>query len=275
MFELVFGRRKQLRAQINVIVHGTAHVQKQQHLYIVFPRRVHVNVQYSCVSARAFYRRVHVEFFVHAFPGQNTQSPQGHFHVAGIEFYVFVVVFVFAIFPHFGGSPIPRRRAFDPKPFGIVSIEPKGRSSACSNPRIASVVAVFLLLQQLLKALKQLFQAAHLFNHCLFFVGQLPRQRVFEPFGRQINFQNFGFDGLGVFKIFGKKAVEQIVVHFIFDEHRSAEIIKLLGTHFHDLPLQTFEQVEILADGNGQSVFFEQQKEIKKHSVLLLEQQSC
>ena len=163
VLELGARCREQLLADAHVRVHGTAHVEEQQHLHRIVPLRDHLDVQQAGVAGSGANGVVEVEFVRRAGTGKFAQPPQGDLDIAGAQFHAVIQVPELALVPDFDRLAIAAIGP-DPDTLGMVSLLPEGRGTAGADPFIAALMALLLLLQALLELLDQLFQAAEGFN---------------------------------------------------------------------------------------------------------------
>ncbi len=158
---LEFGLRsgKQLGADLDVVVHRTADVEKQQHLDLVVAFRPHLDVEPARIARRAVDGAVQVELFCRALAGEAAQPTQRDLDIARAEFDVVIEIAVFAGFPHLDGRAVARRFATDADAFWMVAVVAKRAGTTRAYPFVAAFVARLLFFQTLLELLHQLVPA--------------------------------------------------------------------------------------------------------------------
>ncbi len=100
MLELRARRREELLAGADVVIHGTAHVEQQQHLHCVVALRAHLHVEQAGVPGRLADGGVDVELLRGPLAGELAQPAQRHLDVAGAKLQGVVVVAEAALVPH-------------------------------------------------------------------------------------------------------------------------------------------------------------------------------
>ncbi len=151
------------------------------------------------------------------------------------------------------------------KAFRIVAISPKRRSAARADKGVAALVLLFLLVENLLKALHQCLQTAQGFYQGFFFFCKLPLfEATLQPFGRDMR-QKCRRNTVYIFEKISKKAVKKVEMLLMFDINGLAQGVEVLGAVGRQLLVQGLQQGQVLAGRYRQAITFEQVKEFYKH----------
>ena len=184
MLELGAAGREELFADLDVIVHRPAHVEKHQHLDRVVALGPHVQIQPARVAGGGGDRFVEVQLLDRPFAREATQAAQRDLDVAGADLDAVVQIAELALLPHLHSGAIAGGVAPDANAFRVVAVVAKGRCAACAYPFAAALVASLLLFKSLAELVHQAVPA-ELFESRFFRRAQmLGRQRLEPVFGQ-------------------------------------------------------------------------------------------
>ena len=172
MLELAARRRKQFLAGADVVIHRTAHIQKQQHLDRVMPLRDHFQIQIASIARSRANGVIQVQFLGRALAGKAPQPAQRHFDIARAQFHRVVEIAKLAPVPDLDRAAMARLLLTDTDAFRVIAVGAKWRGARSPDPLVAALVPPFLLGHALGEGLHQLFPAAERFNQRLVFIAQ-------------------------------------------------------------------------------------------------------
>ena len=180
VLELGAGGGEQLLADLDVRVHGAAHVQEQQDFYRVVTLGHHLDIQQPGIAGGGADSVIEVQFFGGAGAGELAQPAQGDLDVAGADLDGIVEILVVAFFPDLDRFLV-LAVGTDPDTLRVIALLAEGRGAAGADPLVAALVALFLFLEALLEFLDQLFQATQGFDLRPLFLGEILHELTAQP----------------------------------------------------------------------------------------------
>ena len=262
VLELAPGRREQLLAQLDVVVHRAADVEEQQHLHLVVALRAHQQVEPAGVLGRGRDGAVKIQFLGRALAGEAAQAPQRHLDVARAQLHRVVEIAVLALLPDLDGGPVAGRLRPDADAFRVVAVRAEGAGAAGADPFRSAGVALLLLLQPLLELLHQLVPAERLQLGLLLGREVLLRQEA-QPFLGDFCFQ--AGDLLHPLEVLAEGAVELVVIRLVLHQAGARDVIEVVYAMPGDVLLQGLQQREELLGRDREFRGLQVEEEVNQH----------
>src|SRR5579871_5647489 len=134
MAELCPGGREELLAAFNMVIHGAADIEQQQHLDRIAPFGLELEVEQTGIVGRRPDGAGHVQLLGPALPGETAQAPQSQLHAPGAELDLAVEIAELALVPDLDRAAVSRATLADPDALGVVAEGAGGRGAGRADP---------------------------------------------------------------------------------------------------------------------------------------------
>ena len=246
--ELGSGRSEQGFAGVDMLVHGAADIEEQQHLDRIVPFRAQADIEHAAFARGGRDRAVEIEFLGRAFAGEAAQAAQRDLEIARTEFGVAVEVAVDALLPDLGGHAAAALRA-DPDAARVVPAGAERAGAAGADPAVAAAVAFLLLLEALAEFLHQFLEAAEGLDLRLFLIAEQALHAFAQPVlgdRREL----LGQDRVDSVEVVAEGAIEAVEMAFVLDQDRAREAMQGFAIGKRKVGLQCCHEVEPFAQGH-------------------------
>ena len=243
--ELHPGGGEQLLADPDVVVHGAADVEEEQHLHRVAAFRPHLDVEEALLGG-GLDGVVEGKFLGGARAGEAAQAAQRDLDGARADLDGVVVVLEVAPVPDLHRAAVAAPVLADAHAFRVVAVGAERGGAGRADPFGSALVAALLLGEPLLQRLHQLLEAAERLDLGLLRVGQEFFGQLADPLLGDLRLDRVA-DGLQPLEGLREDPVEAVDVCLVLHQQRARQIVEILYPLAGQIGLQRLHQGEVLA----------------------------